>query len=110
MSHTIKEKTIEDRLQDMVAEAVEARFSAGLAREDAMVGRYGEYVKLGEACRILGVSSGTVYKLRDEGLLVVAPRVGVSVRSMAHLGDLRKTKGSPQRAVVRTSASMRVEP
>ena len=102
---------IETTLRQMITEIVDERIGSAVARGgDAMARMYGEYVKLGEACRILGVSSGTVYKLRDEGLLDVAPRVGVSVRSMAHLGDLRKTKRSSQRAVVRTSASMRIEP
>lgn len=101
---------IETTLRQLITEIVDERIGSAVARGDAMARMYGEYVNLGTAAKIMGVSRPTVDKLRQEGALEFVPRVGVSVRSMAHLGDLRKTKGSPQRAVVRTSASMRIEP
>lgn len=76
---------IETTLRQMIAQIVDARIGSAAARGDAMARLHGEYVKIGDAAKIMGVSRPTVEKLRDEGLLDYVPRVGVSVRSIAEL-------------------------
>ena len=76
---------IETTLRQMIAQIVDERIGSAVARGDAMARLHGEYVKIGEAAKIMGVSRPTVEKLRDEGLLDYVPRVGVSVRSIAEL-------------------------
>lgn len=76
---------IETTLRQMIAQIVDERIGSSVARGDAMARLHGEYVKIGDAAKIMGVSRPTVEKLRDEGLLDYVPRVGVSVRSIAEL-------------------------
>lgn len=76
---------IETTLRQMIAQIVDERIGSAVARGDAMARLHGEYVKIGDAAKIMGVSRPTVEKLRDEGLLDYVPRVGVSVRSIAEL-------------------------
>lgn len=76
---------IETTLRQMIAQIVDERIGSAAARGDAMARLHGEYVKIGDAAKIMGVSRPTVEKLRDEGLLDYVPRVGVSVRSIAEL-------------------------
>ena len=76
---------IETTLRQMIAEIVDERIGSAAARGDAMARLHGEYVKIGDAAKIMGVSRPTVEKLRDEGLIDYVPRVGVSVRSIAEL-------------------------
>lgn len=77
--------TLDSYLRDMVAAMVDERMGSAATRGDAMARLHGEYVKIGDAAKIMGVSRPTVEKLRDEGLLDYVPRVGVSVRSIAEL-------------------------
>lgn len=72
-------------IRAMVSAIVDEKLSEINARGDAMARLHGEYVKIGDAAKIMGVSRPTVEKLRDEGLLDYVPRVGVSVRSIAEL-------------------------
>ena len=72
-------------IRAMVAAIVDEKLSEINTRGDAMARLHGEYVKIGDAAKIMGVSRPTVEKLRDEGLLDYVPRVGVSVRSIAEL-------------------------
>lgn len=76
---------IETTLRQMIAQIVDERIGSSVARGDAMARMYGEYVKIGDAAKIMGVSRPTVERLRDEGLIDYVPRVGVSVRSIAEL-------------------------
>lgn len=77
--------SIDEYVRSMVAEIIEEKLTGINSRGDAMARLHGEYVKIGEAAKIMGVSRPTVEKLRDEGLLDYVPRVGVSVRSIAEL-------------------------
>lgn len=76
---------IETTLRQMIAQIVDDRIGSSVARGDAMARLHGEYVKIGDAAKIMGVSRPTVERLRDEGLIDYVPRVGVSVRSIAEL-------------------------
>ena len=76
---------IETTLRQLIAQIVDEQIGSAVARGDAMARLHGEYVKIGDAAKIMGVSRPTVEKLRDEGLLDYVPRVGVSVRSIAEL-------------------------
>lgn len=76
---------IETTLRQMIAQIVDERIGSSVARGDAMARMYGEYVNLGTAAKIMGVSRPTVDKLRQEGALEFVPRVGVPVRSIAAL-------------------------
>lgn len=92
---------IETTLRQMIAQIVDERIGSSVARGDAMARLHGEYVKIGDAAKIMGVSRPTVEKLRDEGLLDYVPRVGVSVRSIAELPE--RTQAHAKTTRVRTS-------
>lgn len=77
----------ETTLRQMIAQIVDERIGSAVARGDAMARMYGEYVNLGAAAKIMGVSRPTVDKLRQEGALEFVPRVGVPVRSIAALPE-----------------------
>lgn len=75
----------------------------------------GEYVNLGTAAKIMGVSRPTVDKLRQEGALEFVPRVGVPVRSIAALPEtVRAMALAPSPSVRRTAQRVadfvRIEP
>lgn len=98
---------IETTLRQMIAEIVDERIGNAAARGDAMARLHGEYVKIGDAAKIMGVSRPTVEKLRDEGLLDYVPRVGVSVRSIAELPSRTVAHKKETRA---RASSYRIKP
>ena len=98
---------IETTLRQMIAQIVDERIGSAVARGDAMARLHGEYVKIGEAAKIMGVSRPTVEKLRDEGLLDYVPRVGVSVRSIAELPSRTVAHKKETRA---RASSYRIKP
>ena len=107
----LKNQTFEEKLQAMVAEIVDARLSAGLAREDAMVSRYGEYVKMSEAARIMGITMSTLYKLRDAGMIEAVPHVGISVRSIANMPTVaRKAPQEVRRGANKAANFIKIAP
>ena len=106
---------IETTLRQMIAQIVDERIGSAVARGDAMARMYGEYVNLGTAAKIMGVSRPTVDKLRQEGALEFVPRVGVSVRSIAALPEtVRAMVPAPSPSVRRTAQRVadfvRIEP
>lgn len=98
---------IETTLRQMIAQIVDERIGSSVARGDAMARLHGEYVKIGDAAKIMGVSRPTVEKLRDEGLLDYVPRVGVSVRSIAELPSRTVAHKKETRA---RASSYRIKP
>ena len=98
---------IETTLRQMIAQIVDEQIGSAVARGDAMVRLHGEYVKIGDAAKIMGVSRPTVEKLRDEGLLDYVPRVGVSVRSIAELPSRTVAHKKETRA---RASSYRIKP
>lgn len=98
---------IETTLRQMIAEIVDERIGSAAARGDAMARLHGEYVKIGDAAKIMGVSRPTVEKLRDEGLIDYVPRVGVSVRSIAELPSRTVAHKKETRA---RASSYRIKP
>lgn len=98
---------IETTLRQMIAQIVDERIGSAVARGDAMARLHGEYVKIGDAAKIMGVSRPTVEKLRDEGLLDYVPRVGVSVRSIAELPSRTVAHKKETRA---RASSYRIKP
>ena len=106
---------IETTLRQLIAQIVDERIGSAAARGDAMARMYGEYVNLGTAAKIMGVSRPTVDKLRQEGALDFVPRVGVPVRSFAALAfTLRAMAPAPSPGVRRTAQRVanfvRIEP
>lgn len=106
---------IETTLRQMIAQIVDERIGSSVARGDAMARMYGEYVNLGTAAKIMGVSRPTVDKLRQEGALEFVPRVGVPVRSIAALPEtVRAMALAPSPSVRRTAQRVadfvRIEP
>ena len=114
---------IETTLRQMIAQIVDERIGSAAARGDAMARMYGEYVNLGTAAKIMGVSRPTVDKLRQEGALELrqegalefVPRVGVPVRSIAALPEtVRAMAPAPSPGVRRTAQRVadfvRIEP
>ena len=99
--------TLDSYLRDMVTAMVDERMGSAAARGDAMARLHGEYVKIGDAAKIMGVSRPTVEKLRDEGLLDYVPRVGVSVRSIAELPSRTVAHKKETRA---RASSYRIKP
>lgn len=98
---------IETTLRQLITEIVDERIGSAAARGDAMARLHGEYVKIGDAAKIMGVSRPTVEKLRDEGLIDYVPRVGVSVRSIAELPARTVAHKKETRA---RSSSYRIKP
>lgn len=98
---------IETTLRQMIAQIVDERIGSAAARGDAMARLHGEYVKIGDAAKIMGVSRPTVEKLRDEGLIDYVPRVGVSVRSIAELPSRTVAHKKETRA---RASSYRIKP
>lgn len=106
---------IETTLRQMIAQIVDERIGSAAARGDAMARMYGEYVNLGTAAKIMGVSRPTVDKLRQEGALEFVPRVGVPVRSIAALPETVRamapaTSPSVRRTAQRVADFVRIEP
>ena len=99
--------TLDSHLRDMVTAMVDERMGSAATRGDAMARLHGEYVKIGDAAKIMGVSRPTVEKLRDEGLLDYVPRVGVSVRSIAELPSRTVAHKKETRA---RASSYRIKP
>lgn len=107
--------TLDSYLRDMVTAMVDERMGSAATRGDAMARMYGEYVNLGTAAKIMGVSRPTVDKLRQEGALEFVPRVGVPVRSIAALPEtVRAMVPAPSPSVRRTAQRVanfvRIEP
>ena len=107
--------TLDSYLRDMVTAMVDERMGSAATRGDAMARMYGEYVNLGTAAKIMGVSRPTVDKLRQEGALEFVPRVGVPVRSIAALPEtVRAMASAPSPSVRRTAQRVadfiRIEP
>lgn len=98
---------IETTLRQLITEIVDERIGSAVARGDAMARLHGEYVKIGDAAKIMGVSRPTIEKLRDEGLIDYVPRVGVSVRSIAELPARTVAHKKEMRA---RSSSYRIKP
>lgn len=98
--------------QKIVLDIVDSRIEDISDRGDAMARLYGEYVNIGKAAQIMGVSRGTINKLRDEGLIDVLPHIGIPVRSIAELPA--KIKGaevqeSTKRAVKKIARFTKIE-